>query len=547
MKRIFFLIALLFPVMSWAQSIPQMDRRVTLDGPTGLNWALSTKADANNGKLTNATIDAASTIGGTAASTIATNANCITTAMCILSPIIKYSPGWIGNVARSLEARLTDTVSLKDFGATGAESTTEDDTPYLQAALTLVCKISGHGGYVFIPAGHYYIAASSGETVPCEGVHVGGAGVRATILHVTGSGSAPIFNFNAPVETGDRYFYQGELDHLSIWGANTSSQTGYAVSVTQCYGCQVHNIETNFMLHSVNVYAGADIGIYHSQFNETLLGGVAINITGSDSGCSANVGGCATRADVIKLSDLNVSAALNSTINTPPAVALHIGDFVQTVWMDRLVFNQVSTGVQVDCYNSSQIGTCPGFIYGSRVEVESNNTNGVANAVGCISVDNASEVEFYSPQCYGSTPSNNLIVFNSSRFQSAMFKVFGGKIEKANQACVVSRVSDLVWSGSTIANCGNTDATSAYAIQLFAATNMDGSGANISNMAFCSVGAGNTDGDANTMSGLYIGVGVRYVTLGTSTARGCSGLYAIDTANTDQTTYNLTGGNVVPH
>ncbi|WP_406238196.1 hypothetical protein ACF3NX_12645 [Acetobacter orientalis] len=48
-------LALLFPAVCAAQSIPQMDRRVTLQGPTGLNWAMSLKADATNGVLANPT------------------------------------------------------------------------------------------------------------------------------------------------------------------------------------------------------------------------------------------------------------------------------------------------------------------------------------------------------------------------------------------------------------------------------------------------------------------------------------------------------------
>lgn len=51
MKLIILALAFVFPVTAMAQSIPQMSRKVTLDGPAGLNWAFSRKADADRGTL----------------------------------------------------------------------------------------------------------------------------------------------------------------------------------------------------------------------------------------------------------------------------------------------------------------------------------------------------------------------------------------------------------------------------------------------------------------------------------------------------------------
>jgi len=63
MKRLILLFVFMFPVAAMAQSVPQMSRRVTLDGPSGLNWAMSTKADAQNGVLTSPTIKGGSING----------------------------------------------------------------------------------------------------------------------------------------------------------------------------------------------------------------------------------------------------------------------------------------------------------------------------------------------------------------------------------------------------------------------------------------------------------------------------------------------------
>lgn len=48
MIRLFLLAALCLPSFALAQSIPEINRPVTLNGPTGLKWAFSTKLDANN-------------------------------------------------------------------------------------------------------------------------------------------------------------------------------------------------------------------------------------------------------------------------------------------------------------------------------------------------------------------------------------------------------------------------------------------------------------------------------------------------------------------
>jgi len=56
MKRLIFAVVILAPAVCYAQSIPQMDRRVMLSGPTGLNWAMSQKVDTSNGVMTTPTM-----------------------------------------------------------------------------------------------------------------------------------------------------------------------------------------------------------------------------------------------------------------------------------------------------------------------------------------------------------------------------------------------------------------------------------------------------------------------------------------------------------
>ncbi|WP_249210243.1 hypothetical protein [Gluconobacter cerinus] len=56
MKRLFLLAGVLLPSLALAQSVPTMNPRVTLAGPTGLNAAMSTKADVSKPVVSNPTI-----------------------------------------------------------------------------------------------------------------------------------------------------------------------------------------------------------------------------------------------------------------------------------------------------------------------------------------------------------------------------------------------------------------------------------------------------------------------------------------------------------
>lgn len=72
------------------------------------------------------------------------------------SSLVGYNQGGSGAVNRTVEARLRDFVSVKDFGAVGDGVT--DDTAAIQAALDYVGSVGG--GSVFVPAGDYMTTAS---------------------------------------------------------------------------------------------------------------------------------------------------------------------------------------------------------------------------------------------------------------------------------------------------------------------------------------------------------------------------------------------------
>jgi parallel beta-helix repeat protein len=70
---------------------------------------------------------------------------------------VSYTPPFVDSVPTNVEAKLAQTVSVKDFGAVG--NGIDDDTDAVQAALNYIGSIGG--GEVIIPAGTYMIAANT--------------------------------------------------------------------------------------------------------------------------------------------------------------------------------------------------------------------------------------------------------------------------------------------------------------------------------------------------------------------------------------------------
>jgi hypothetical protein len=86
-----------------------------------------------------------------------------------------YTQGGTGSVSRSVENRLRDFVSVKDFGAVGDGVT--DDTAAIQAAIDASQK-------VYLPEGVYVVNAATGILLR-EGSYVLGDGIEATVIYPT--------------------------------------------------------------------------------------------------------------------------------------------------------------------------------------------------------------------------------------------------------------------------------------------------------------------------------------------------------------------------
>ncbi|RFD20640.1 hypothetical protein DY926_04930 [Komagataeibacter melaceti] len=536
---------------------------------SGLKWGnstlpelMGTKVDASGGQSENQSLATPAIAGGTSVSqkltspTITDGAitaasfTCQNTVACVLSTLIQYSPPWAQSVARTLLLRLEDTVSIKDFGAPGDGNI--DDTPLIQNAVNALCaRAQGKGGTLYFPAGQYNISASVGVSIPCGGVYLRGAGWgwgsgnlanTATSIIATGTGSANLISFDAPVNANDLYWYGGGISDLGIIMNNRgmpSTQTGAAVYIQHCQLCRVHDVEIFYPYVGVEVFSGVHNSIDHVSIKQIALDGVGIWGHGSDSGCST-ISNCPTRADVLNVSDGRIDSQLpNATQGA--GIGIKLTDFMAAAWIRHTTIEQTNIGVYIACPNSSGIGACPQFIHGDRLEIEVN-AMGKQDTSSAILADNFVHLECNSCQLYGFNQPYAIVYLTASRFSGAGHAEFlSGKMEGSYKACLQTFVQDTKVIGGDIIGCGHSGAAAdEYGVAIEPSVRGDGAdeGSTIINgVNFC---LGATPSASTSMSAVYLGSGVGFNVITGNIFRGCTGGVTDASGQSDNVSANNT-------
>ncbi|MCP3709721.1 glycoside hydrolase family 55 protein [Paraburkholderia sp. CNPSo 3274] len=221
--------------------------------------------------------------GGTSLSVGTPGAGAVTDASVaagagIQSSKLSYNEGGAGALTRTVQSRLQDFVTVKDFGATGNGST--DDTAAIQAAITAVGNAGG--GTVYFPPGTYKI---SSLTVPTTGVFLLGAGKNATNL-APSSLTATFLTFSGAQSQG--------ISGMSItWSSATPPLAGAAIYVNNVQNFTLRDVEIYGALTALSIYQGAThyydnltiwnlvptngVGIYINQGNDRYFKNILIN------------------------------------------------------------------------------------------------------------------------------------------------------------------------------------------------------------------------------------------------------------------------------
>ena len=135
---------------------------------------------------------------------------------------VGYLPAGTGAVASTVQTKLRESVSVKDFGAVGNGST--DDTAAIQAAIT-----ANGGKVIFFPVGTYKITSTI--LISAASTRLVGASARAAILN---AGSGDAFKFYSILTAQTDFLSNCAISGFYIYHAASATTTGAGVRLVQC-------------------------------------------------------------------------------------------------------------------------------------------------------------------------------------------------------------------------------------------------------------------------------------------------------------------------
>lgn len=145
---------------------------------------------------------------------------------------IGFLPAGTRAASRTVESKLRDFVSVKDFGAIGDGVT--DDTAAIQAAIDAV--FNAGGGTVYLPIGTYLVSSIVKNWPGAVTVNIRGAGKRATKLKKKTGTLSPILDLSADLSVLDVYI---ELSDFWIEG---NAKTNNGIKATRLARWSMRNL-----------------------------------------------------------------------------------------------------------------------------------------------------------------------------------------------------------------------------------------------------------------------------------------------------------------
>jgi hypothetical protein len=225
--------------------------------------------------------------------------------------LVTYTPAGTGAVTTTVQAKLRESVSVKDFGAVG--NGVADDTIALQTAINSVLAntdADGNCGALYIPDGVYRITSRlmiSGGPGTHRGFTMFGESIGATIYNAnTGGGHAIV------IETA---LTGGNTERVTLRGFTIkgNAASGRGISVGQIDGFN------GCFMESLRVVNNGQIGIY-GYFNATSSSS-QIFITD----CFINNNGLAGTYNQVDFGRVSVFRMVNTQVNTGTRAGLYIG------------------------------------------------------------------------------------------------------------------------------------------------------------------------------------------------------------------------------
>lgn len=239
-----------------------------------------------------------------------------------------------GAVGRTVDDKLREVVSVKDFGAVGDGVT--DDRKAIQNAIDAVS--SAGGGTVYFPPGVYYKPATTAAITPKNKVVLKGAGRAATILkHDDTSGTS---RYIGSVSIGNA-IEQFAIEDLSFEGMWSTSLNSLGTQITELWYID------HLQLRNVGVKNSRAMGLTGRHIKSLLIEGCDIEKTNGDGLAFWDAGDVRVHGN--RLADCN-----------DDAISLHTNDATASPLRNRVsvVGNVISTsqGIKVLGAKNATIG-----------------------------------------------------------------------------------------------------------------------------------------------------------------------------------------------
>ena len=211
------------------------------------------------GNISGVNITGSGTIQGATVTATGTLNAANATVTGLITGNVNYNEGGTGAVNRTVQGRLQDIVSVKDFGAVGDNS--HNDAPNIQAAINAV----GSNGQIYFPAGNYRV--NSPLTITGDRLYLTGAGPMATMIwyYPTAANTTCLTVSKSP-PTAD--ISQGGISGIAFFSTNNSF------------------VKTAINLVAVSNYIVRDVWIWGSPgsiyWGDSSRGSIALQFNGHE-------------------------------------------------------------------------------------------------------------------------------------------------------------------------------------------------------------------------------------------------------------------------
>jgi polygalacturonase len=238
----------------------------TASSTVSLSWLdsdFSTVTNAING-IGNGTVTLSSPTVGTLTASNVSVTNLLASNATITN--LGYTAPFSNSVTQTVTNKLSQTVSVKDFGAVGNGTT--DDTTAIQNAINT-------GYNVYFPKGNYFVTAVHGTTVFSlqQGQHLFGDGVGATTIVVNPTNPSSLAQSIFTITQNDCGISNMSINGgaissiqnmIHVYGAYRATFNNlYIFNVNTNYGC--FRIENSFYCTVTNLQIDAYVGTFASQ------------------------------------------------------------------------------------------------------------------------------------------------------------------------------------------------------------------------------------------------------------------------------------------